>query len=79
MEYIPYVGFATSNRATVMIHLCLYKKKKKKFVTTCDATWLDQLFFLGTRGKRLNDWSGQKAQGTALNLIPFSILSMGDF
>jgi hypothetical protein len=30
MEYIPYVGFATSNRATVMIHLCLYKKKKKK-------------------------------------------------
>jgi hypothetical protein len=26
--YVPYVGFATYHRATVMIHLCLYKKTK---------------------------------------------------
>jgi hypothetical protein len=31
MEYVPYVGFVTNSRATVMTHfVCLYKKNKKK-------------------------------------------------
>jgi len=57
MEYIPYVGFATSNRATVMIHLCLYKKKKKKVRHNMRRNVIRSIvfFFLGTRGKRLND------------------------
>jgi hypothetical protein len=28
MGYVLYVGFATSSRATMMIHLCLYKRIK---------------------------------------------------
>jgi len=47
MEYIPYVGFATSNRATVMIYLCLYKKKKKKVRHNMRRNVIRSIVFFG--------------------------------
>jgi hypothetical protein len=37
MRCVPYVGWVTNSCATVMNHLCLYKRKKKERVIIADV------------------------------------------
>jgi len=58
MGYVPYVGFATYCRVSVMIHLCLFFLKKKKMVITQDINSFPTGLVLsrGTSNTTLGPW-----------------------